>query len=873
MAETRSENLGKFHLRANLPRYFRYGAIGLLVITLIAIGISFYWGSRDPQFRMQGFPTSLSKDVVASINGYERTEFDGGVRKYYLKADRATTFADNHQELENAFIEVFEESGEKSDKITADKAIYVPEENKNFTAYLAGSVNAETRDELKVKTEQVTYKKAGDTATAEEAVEFQRDNINGKSFGANIKIAEKKIELLRDVEIRQYETTEMAGEPAALINAGFASYDQLNEKIELQNGTTVHSISKSPARVTDLKAGRATIQLVAADENKREIKTAELFEQVAIDSTESGSSPTNINSGYALYDKPADRFDLRDNVHIVTTADANPTTITSSRAIYEQTKGLVDLDGPAEITQGNNFSKGDKIHAQLFPSKKLKNARVLGNGYIRQIEIDRTVEISGSELNATFADGQALTDANALNNASAILTPTKPDGYSKVTMTAPRSIGLRFKTGGILEQMLTDGRTTIQLDVPNNEPDAANKRVTADTVKTFFSGDGKNIQRAEAVGNAELFVEPLKASAENYKTTINAPRFDCEFYPSGNNAKNCDGGKGTKTVRVPTVPDETHGTQTLTADKLNAAFGEKSRDIEKMDAVGNAKFAELDRSGLSDQMSFTSADGVVRLRGGEPTVWDSRARAKAQEIDWDTKNQKSYLRNGASTTYYSQKQTGGATPFSDSNKPVFVTAANAEIDHKNETAVYTGNARGWQENSYVRANRLFIQQKQGQFDADGNVQSLLYDVKRKENGKESIVPVSASSQSMTYFRDTRLIRYVTSVDIRQATDRITGEKADVYLNDKNEILRSEIEKNVVITQPKRKANADYASYTAADEVVVLKGNPARVEDADSGVSQAAQMTMYMRDNRVSIEGRSTQNTAGRTRSVYKVKEN
>jgi len=421
--------------------------------------------------------------------------------------------------------------------------------------------------------------------------------------------------------------------------------------------------------------------------------------------------------------------------------------------------------------------------------------------------------------------------------------------------------------------MLTDGRTTIQLDVPNNEPDAANKRVTADTVKTFFSGDGKNIQRAEAVGNAELFVEPLKASAENYKTTINAPRFDCEFYPSGNNAKNCDGGKGTKTVRVPTVPDETHGTQTLTADKLNAAFGEKSRDIEKMDAVGNAKFAELDRSGLSDQMSFTSADGVVRLRGGEPTVWDSRARAKAQEIDWDTKNQKSYLRNGASTTYYSQKQTGGATPFSDSNKPVFVTAANAEIDHKNETAVYTGNARGWQENSYVRANRLFIQQKQGQFDADGNVQSLLYDVKRKENGKESIVPVSASSQSMTYFRDTRLIRYVTSVDIRQATDRITGEKADVYLNDKNEILRSEIEKNVVITQPKRKANADYASYTAADEVVVLKGNPARVEDADSGVSQAAQMTMYMRDNRVSIEGRSTQNTAGRTRSVYKVKEN
>lgn len=873
MAETNSENLSKYHFRANLPRYFRYAAVGVLAVTILGIGIAFIRSRNNPEFRMKGFPTSLSQDVVASINGYERTEFDGGLRKYYVKADRATTFSDNHQELENAFIEVFDEAGDKSDKISGIKAVYVPEENKNFTAYLAGSVNVETRDALIVKTEQVTYKKSDETASAEEAVEFTRDNINGRSYGALIKVAEKKIELHRDVEIKQYETAELSGEPLAVVNSGNAAYDQLNERIDLKQGTTVHSISKAPARVTDLSATSAIINLLAASENNRDIKSAELFEQVAIDSVENGGKPTKIRSGYALYEKAADRFDLRDTVNIVTAEDENPTTINASRAVYEQTKGIIDLDGPAEITQGNNYSKGDKIVAHLFQSKKLKDAKILGNGYIRQIEPDRTIEVSAGELNATFADGQALTDANAVGNASSVLTPAKPDEYSKVTISAPRSIAVRFKQGGILDHMLTDGRTTIQLDVPNTQPDSANKRVTADTVRTSFSIDGKNIQRAEAVGNAELFVEPLKASVENYNTTVHAPRFDCEFFPTGNNAKLCDGGKGTKTVRVPTVADATRGTQTLTSDKVVATFAEKSRDVERMDAIGNAKFAELDRNGIANQMSFTSVNGIVSLRGGEPTVWDSRARAKAKEIDWDTKNQRSFLREGVSTTYYSQKQTGGAAPFGDSTKPVFVTAANGEFDHKNETAIYTGNARGWQDKSYVRAAKFTIQQKQGQFDAEGGVNSLLYDVKRKENGKELLVPVSASSNSMNYFRDTRMLRYTGAVDIRQATDRITGGKADVYLSENNEVSKTEVENDVVITQPKRKATGDFASYTAANEIVILRGRPARVEDAENGVSQAGEMTMYMRENRVSSEGRSTQNTAGRTRSVYKVKEN
>jgi hypothetical protein len=138
VAETKSIQIKTYHLRAKLPQYIRYAAVGLAAVTLVAILVGFYRSRNNPEFRMKGFPTSLSKDVVAQVNGYERREMEGDLVKYYIKADKGTTFSDNHQELENVYLEVYDLNGSPADKITAAKAVYVPEENKNFTGYFAG---------------------------------------------------------------------------------------------------------------------------------------------------------------------------------------------------------------------------------------------------------------------------------------------------------------------------------------------------------------------------------------------------------------------------------------------------------------------------------------------------------------------------------------------------------------------------------------------------------------------------------------------------------------------------------------------------------------------------------------------------------------
>lgn len=908
----RRRNVKNLKLRARMPQVFRVLAVFALLAAIAAVGVGFYNSRNNREFRMKGMPAALSKDVVAEVNGYERREADGDIVKYYLKADRAITYKDNHQELENVFLQVFDDAGNKFDKITANKAIYIPNggDNKIFNAYFSGNVDIETRDALKVKTEQLSYDKATETAEAEEGVEFARDNVKGKSVGAIVKIKEKKLELLKNVEISTFESPQLAQSNIkfAKISAETASVDQNAEKIEFNRNVKINVIpgdSNEMSQPTDIQTDRAAAfftdkQVKKIDLNgnveifqkatknntkwtktkanrataniDREVKSFELFENVEIETAANNDKPTKIKTGYALYQKDADKFELKNGVEIVTVEDSQPTTIRAREAVYEQSNSKVFLYGAAEISQGNDFLKGDNLTAELFPNKKLKNGFAKGNAFLKQTTPERATEVSANELNAVFGDNQQLQNANAVGASNVVLIPANAREYSKVTLSAPNAIKLSFQADGLLRQMQTDGRTTVQMNAPANNPNAANKKLTADKVVTIMNASGKDFERAEATGNAELFVEPLQSSPQNYKTTINAARFDCSFFETGNSAKNCSAQGRAKTVRVPTIADANNGTQTITAEKLNADFSPQTQDVERFEAIGGAKFTERDRNAIADRFSFTANDAVVRLRGGEPTIWDSQARAKAGEIDWDTRNQKSALRGKVSTTYYSQKQTNGATPFGDSGAPVFITAADAEFNHQAETALYTGNARAWQENNYVRADRLLIKQKDGQLFGDGAVQSLLYNAKKRENGKESIVPAFASAQKMIYSRSNNSLRYEGNVDIRQGTDRIVAGAATVSMNDKNEVAQTVAENNVVVTQPNRKASGDYAQYTAENEVVILRGNPARIEDSENGSTQSAQVTVYLRENRFTGESKTPQANTGRIRSVYKIKK-
>jgi lipopolysaccharide export system protein LptA len=896
-----------------MPLMLRGLAIAGMVLTILVIGIGFYWGSFRSEFRMKGFPTKLSKDVIGNVNGYERRESDTGILKYFIKADNAITFSDNHQELQNVFVQLFYDGDENVfDRISSDKAIYIPADDgsKNFKIYFAGGVDIATRDSLNIRTDQLTFNNLTEIADAEEQIQFERENVTGKSFGAIVNIGKKTLELLRDVEIIAIGgglESNRAGSniQRTEIRAGSAYLDQLAEKITLERDVGISLIPRDSSngslkQPTDISANRATVAFRDKDVRKLDLdgnvnvhqkptpsnrgwtnaksekatawvenglERLELHQNVNIESSGDGSMQTRMLSGSAIFIRSSDTLELRESVEIITGNGSQITKLTASEAVYEQSKGNVNLSGGARVEQGANLIRGLTISAQLYPTKKVKYAVAKVNAYLKQVTADRVTEISARELNASFGPSEFISKANALGNGRVEVIPSKSTDYTKFTMTAPVAINLDFEGQGSLRTLVTKGRTAVKLNVPKGSIEAADKTLRADSIKTNFRKNGNEIAKAAGIGNGELVITPHRSSPKNYKTTINAPRFDCEFF-SGNNAKYCWSTGRSKVRRESTLSDSK--LQMLVASRLNVAFERKTGDVKNYEANGEAEFSEGDRKGNADRIEYNVGDGLIRLRGGIPTVWDSKARTRANEIDWDTVSNKSVFRAKVRTAYYRQKKTKGSTPFLKANSPVYITANTAALDHKAETALYTGNARAWQGNNFVRAERLFLQQMQGRFFAEGKVQSLVFDSNRTVGGRKTKTPVYVSANEMRYSSDSDLIRYEKDVDIRQGKDRIQAETAEIYLDKRNELSRSVFKNSVVITEPKRRSSGSYAEFDSVSEVIILRGNPAKVRDIVYGSSEGREMTIFLKENRFVGSGKTKRNSAGRSRTVYKI---
>ena len=580
------------------------------------------------------------------------------------------------------------------------------------------------------------------------------------------------------------------------------------------------------------------------------------------------------------------QLDLRGNVEITVqpkakseqtqaTPRSRPVTIHSVNAHFDQAQGQLQFFGGATAEQERDVMSGDTITGWVNEQKKLNRIESRGNAYLRSMDEGHAAEARAAEMNFYFDADQRLETAVATKDVQAHTL----DADSDAQLSAPASVQLFFAAQGdrsLLQQMRAEGRSVVTLSAPKskaNDPRAANKRLTADSVRLFWRTSGRDLERAEATGNAELIVEPVQSSPKADRKTLNAPHFDCEFYEVDNLAKSFTASGNAKAVFTPLQPSETRGTRTLTAEKIVAAFVRETQDVERVDALGQAQFNDGDRNGQSDSMSYTAADTMVRMRGGEPVVWDSHARIKATEIDSDTTARISYARGKAQTTYYSQEQTGGALPFQKVKSPVFIVSTNAEFQHDAGVGIYTGDARAWQDDNFVRGDKLTLRRDQKRMEADGNVQSALYNARRKDaSGNRTVVPVFATSQHMFYSDTDRIVHYETNVDIKQGTERITCDVADVYLQkDANEVDHTIAQRNVVVTQPGRRGTGDWGQYTAADETVVLKGNPAHVED-DQGNSEGQRMTVYLRENRVVTDNANGPQSTGRIHTTHKIKK-
>lgn len=680
---------------------------------------------------------------------------------------------------------------------------------------------------------------------------------------------------LEDVNLQIFPPV---GEKPDQITSSRSLYDQKNGLIQFDGNVQVEThdalkvktesilyhqdseVAETSAPVTferENVSGRATGAMVD-DKNKRLELRSEVEVTVA---------PDALKTAEAKDAKPVKKL---------TGSRAMPVVIHAPHAVFEQAAMRLTFSGGATAEQDRDVMSGDTLTAILSEKKQLQKIEVRRNSYLRSMNEGHAAEAHSVDMDFFLDADQRLQRAYATRDVRAQTL----NADSEMQLNGATGLNLDFQVQGersLLKEMRAEGRSVVNLSAPKsraNDPRAASKRLTADAIKMTWRVTGKDLEKAEAVGNAELYIEPVQKTAKADRKTLTAPRFDCDFFDSGNLMRTCTATGGSKAVIDPMIETPNRSTRTITSQNMTAVFSRETQDPEKIDAQGDVKFNQKDKNGVAANGSYTAADETVRLRGGEPTVWDSRARTRAIEIDSNTATDISFARGKVQTTYYSQEQTNGAAPFRKIKSPVYILGDRAEVNHDSGVATYSGNARMWQDDNFVRGDTITLFREQKRMESRGHVQSALYQAKQKNGNATVVVPVFATAEFMRYSDPDRLLHYETTVDIKQGTDRMTSEVADVYLQkDGNEVERTVAQRNVVLTQPNRRGTGDWCQYTTADEIAILKGNPAHVEDAERGSTEGNRVTIYRRENRAVADDSRGEQSPGRVRSTHKVNDN
>jgi lipopolysaccharide export system protein LptA len=314
--------------------------------------------------------------------------------------------------------------------------------------------------------------------------------------------------------------------------------------------------------------------------------------------------------------------------------------------------------------------------------------------------------------------------------------------------------------------------------------------------------------------------------------------------------------------------------------------------VQSITQTGQVAYVDGTQKAWAQRAEYTTADQLLVLTGS-PRVADSGMTTTAQTIRMNRTTGDAIAEGNVKSTYSDLKaQPDGA--MLASSDPIHVTSRIMTAHRTPAIAVYTGDARLWQNANVVEAPTLQFDRDrrslfaQGVAQGSGNVGTGLRPVQAGQipistqapaqpvstvlvqvdkTGK--VTPVRITSARLNYADAERRIFLDGGVTAKAYDATMTGRQMTVFLLPRSQsqggasaampgqVERIVAEDRVVITQPTRHATGERLVYTSADDKFVLTGGPPSIFDAERGKTTGDSLTFYRRDDRVLVEGRET----------------
>ncbi len=397
-------------------------------------------------------------------------------------------------------------------------------------------------------------------------------------------------------------------------------------------------------------------------------------------------------------------------------------------------------------------------------------------------------------------------------------------------------------------------------------------------IMDFTVKDGRLLERAETSGPPRIVITEPGA---NQKTVVTAAKFTARFTDKNRLATlhgepdarivSSTSGKGGAAVQ----PDRISTSQML--DVIFLPDG----GVRSITQTGNLTYIDGPQKAWAQRGEYTTRDQMLVLNGS-PRVVDTGMTTTAQTIRVNRATGDALAEGNVKSTYSDLKaQPDGA--MLASSDPIHVTSRSMTAHHSPAIALYTGDARLWQDANIVQAPTLQFDRDHrslvAQASADQPVSTVL--VQLDKSGKAT--PVHVTSARLNYVDAERKIYLEGGVTAKAADAIMTAQRMTVFLLPQsqsqagapqakagpNAAMPGQIdhivaEEKVVIVQPARRGTGDRLVYTAADDKFVLTGGPPSIFDAERGKITGDSLTFYRHDDRVLVEGRETSPSVTRT---------
>ena len=808
-------------------KFVSFGKVlALVVFVSVAVALGVYLVKKRKPMEMGEIKPKLDGKMVAVFNNTRYAHEQDGKIKFVLTAAVDKAYENGAHELEQVKLESFGAEGDRADSISADRAEV--SDTSNLTALDAeffANVVVKTTEGSTLKTSYLHYDHATGVVDTKEAVEFESDTLSGTCTGLIIESKDERVQLLENVDL----TVKPASETG---------------RTEAGKAAASATVNETPEQRAARKAAKRARKLA----RQRQVAATAQPSKGA-----SGKSDASAKSQPARPIGPA------------APVSKLPIHIRSASALLEKKEHRVAFHNNVRITQGADEMRAQNMNGFLTEDDKFERIEARGNAYLKQAD---KAEIIARDMDFFFTEQRLM---RALASGEAAVNSLAAEAKKEARAATIEAVFTPAETGSVVQTITATGNAYLKMHAPKPANDSVNpteRELTASQVNMNFHPDGRFLASAQAVENAVMKVTPVRAARGADKRTIQAPLMTAGFYDTDNRLKTFTATGGVRVEAEATVADA-HPLRVTTSRDLSASFLADSQDVEQLTQQGDFKYNEGDRNAVAESATYTGPAEVLSLRGKRPQAWDAKARTQADEIDYDRKNDETHARGDVRTTYYSREKTGDSTPFKNANSPVFITAERADARNQEGAAIYTGNARGWQDDNFVKAERIELFEKDRRMVATGKVESALYQMKKDAQKKtEESVPGFATADRMTYSDTERLVHYDGSVKARQGTEQIEAAAVDVYLmKESNEVERMTAAGNVALAQPGRRGTGDRLVYTSADGRAVLTGKNARIEDAEKGSTIGSELTFYSRDDKVVVDN---QQGTGRVRSTHRL---